>query len=44
MTVNVGSFQGTLGIPTYSSNGMLPLPAGKRLDILARVGKVEVQT
>ena len=44
MTVAVGSFQGTLGIPTFSSNGMLPLPAGKRLDILARVGKVEVQT
>ena len=42
MTVNVGSFQGTLGIPTYSANGMLPLPQGKRLDILSRVGKVTV--
>ena len=42
MTVNVGSFQGTLGIPTYSSDGMLPLPPGRRLDILSRVGRVEV--
>ena len=42
MTVDVGSFQGTLGIPTYSSNGMLPLPQGKRLDILSRIGKVKV--
>ena len=42
MTVDVGSFQGTLGIPTYSSDGMLPLPQGKRLDILSRVGKVTV--
>ena len=42
MTVDVGAFQGTLGIPTYSSDGMLPLPQGKRLDILSRVGKVTV--
>ena len=42
MTVDVGSFQGTLGIPTYSSDGMLPLPPGKRLDILSTIGKVKV--
>ena len=55
MTVRVGSFQGTLGIPQYTSSsgfnsegnlifGMLPLPEGKRLDILSSVGKVEVLT
>ena len=55
MTVRVGSFQGTLGIPQYTSSsgfnsegdlifGMLPLPEGRRLDILSSVGKVEVQT
>jgi|TARA_R100000781_G_scaffold50735_1_gene33539 hypothetical protein len=44
MTVAVGSFQGTLGIPTFSSNGMLPLPAGKRLDILTSIGEVKVIT
>jgi len=42
MTVNVGSFQGTLGIPTYSSDGMLPLPPGKRLDILSSIGQVTI--
>ena len=42
MTVAVGSFQGTLGIPTFSSDGMLPLPAGKRLDILSSVGEVTI--
>ena len=55
MTVRVGSFQGTLGIPQYTSSsgfnsegdlifGMLPLPEGRRLDILSSVGKVEVLT
>jgi len=55
ITVRVGSFQGTLGIPQYTSSsgfnsegdlifGMLPLPEGRRLDILSSVGKVEVQT
>jgi len=55
MTVRVGSFQGTLGIPQYTSSsgfnaqgevifGMLPLPEGKRLDILSSVGKVKVVT
>jgi hypothetical protein len=55
MTVRVGSFQGTLGIPQYTSSsgfnaqgevifGMLPLPEGKRLDILSAIGKVKVVT
>tara|TARA_R100000773_G_C4207252_1_gene107784 strand:- start:181 stop:924 length:744 start_codon:yes stop_codon:yes gene_type:complete len=42
MTVNVGSFQGTLGIPTFESDGMLPLPPGKRLDVLSSVGQVVI--
>ena len=44
MTVDVGSFQGTLGIPTFSSNGMMPLAPGRRLDVLSRIGKVTVVT
>jgi hypothetical protein len=44
MTVDVGSFQGTLGIPTFSSNGMMPLAPGRRLDVISRIGKVTVVT
>ena len=54
VTVHVGQFAGTLGIPTFTSSsgfdittgdpmyGMLPLPPGKRLDILSAVGRVTV--